>query len=159
MILDEFLSDVFGALGQLLIMELSAETVAEIVGIGAVWPEMDRETVAKQIFLKVRAGSSGRPNKAAELANMERGMPYLLQLPGVNPYPLGRRYSDLLEIDLDDIIVEGMPSIQAINAQMGKPAVEGGATENDPNAQGAAGANNLESTQTNEPGPQPAFPD
>ena len=155
--LDEFLSDVFGALGQLMVMELSPETVMEIVGVGAVWPEMDRETVAKQIFLKVRAGSSGRPNKAAELANMERGMPYLLQLPGVNPYPLGRRYADLLEIDLDDIVVEGMPSIQALNAQMGKAAVEGAATENDPNAQGAEGANNMESTQVNEPGPQPAY--
>lgn len=156
--LDEFLTDVFGALGQLLIMELSAETVTEIVGVGAVWPELDRETVAKQIFLKVRAGSSGRPNKAAELANMERGMPYLLQLPGVNPYPLGRRYADLLEIDLDDIVVEGMPSIQAINAQMGKPAVAGGAgTEDDPNAQGDAGANNAPATQQNEPGAQPSF--
>lgn len=156
--LDEFLTDVFGALGQLLIMELSQETVMEIVGVGAVWPDMDRETVAKQIFLKVRAGSSGRPNKAAELANMERGMPYLIQLPGVNPYPLGRRYADLLEIDLDDIVVEGMPSIQALNAQMGKPAVAGGAgTEDDPSAQGANGGNNQQSTQENEPGPQPAY--
>lgn len=156
--LDEFLTDVFGALGQLLLMELSVETVQEIVGVGAVWPEMDRETVAKQIFLKVRAGSSGRPNKAAELANMERGMPYLIQLPGVNPYPLGRRYADLLEIDLDDIVVEGMPSIQALNAQMGKPAVAGGAgTEDDPAVQGASGGNNQQSTQENEPGSQPAY--
>lgn len=161
--LDEFLSDVFGALGQLLIMELSQETVQEIVGVGAVWPEMDRETVAKQIYLKVRAGSSGRPNKAAELANMERGMPYLLQLPGVNPYPLGRKYSNLLEIDLDDIIVEGLPSIQAINAQMAKPAEAAPADPkaagkpNDPAAQGGQGAMNQTSTQQNEPGPQPSF--
>lgn len=156
--LDEFLSDVFGALGQLLVMELSQETVVEIVGQGAVWPEMDRETVAKQIYLKVRAGSSGRPNKAAELANMERGMPYLIQLPGVNPYPLGRRYAGLLEIDLDDIVVEGMPSIQAINAQMGKAATQGAGTENDPAAQGNEGSNNQPSPQKNEPGPQPEYP-
>lgn len=155
--LDEFLSDAFGALGQLLIMELSAETVTEIVGVGAVWPEMDRETVAKQLYLKVRAGSSGRPNKAAELANMERGLPYLIQLPGINPAPLGRKYADLLEIDMDDIVVEGMPSIQAINAQMGKAPTQGAGTENDPAAQGNKGVANQTSTQTNEPGPQPAF--
>ena len=161
--LDEFLSDAFGALGQLLLMELSPETVMEIAGEGAVWPDLDRETVAKQIQLKVRAGSSGRPNKAAELANMERGMPYLLQLPGVNPYPLGRRYADLLEIDLDDIVIEGMPSIQAINSMAGKAqtAGAGGAggagTENDPNAQGVEGNNNQTSTQENEPGAQPSF--
>lgn len=155
--LDEFLSDVFGALGQLLIMELSQETVAEIVGVGAVWPDMDRETVAKQIHLKVRAGSSGRPNKAAELANMERGMPYLLQLPGMNPAPLGRKYANLLEIDMDDIVVEGLPSIQALNAQAGKAPTAGAGTANDPAAQGNKGAANQTSTQTNEPGPQPAF--
>jgi hypothetical protein len=161
--LDEFFTDVFSALGQLMVMELSPETVTEIAGAGAVWPELDRETVAKQIFLKVRAGSSGRPNKAAELANMERGMPYLIQLPGVNPYPLGRRYSDLLELDLDDIVVEGMPSIQAINAQMAKPAEpsladpRAAGTPDDPAAQGGNGGMNQTSTQQNEPGPQPAY--
>lgn len=156
--LDEFLTDVFGALGQLLIMELSQETVVEIAGRGSIWPEMDRETVVKQLYLKVRAGSSGRPNKAAELANMERGMPYILQLPGVNPYPLGERYVDLLEIgvNLDDIIIEGLPSIQAINAQFGRQT-QGVAGPNDPNAQGNEGAMNQTSTQTNEPGAQPSY--
>lgn len=157
--LDEFLTDVFAALGQLLIMELSVETVKEIAGQGAVWPEMDRETVMKQLNLKVRAGSSGRPNQAAQLANMERGMPYMLQLPGVNPYPLAHRYAELLEIDLDDIIVEGMPSIQAMNAQIGKmgQAQPGAGGPNDPAAQGNQGATNQPSTQTNEQGPQAAF--
>lgn len=156
--LDEFLTDVFAALGQLLIMELSVETVKEIAGQGAVWPEMDRASVVKQLNLKVRAGSSGRPNQAAQLANMERGMPYLLQLPGVNPHPLAQRYAELLEIDLDDIIVEGMPSIQAINAQVGR-ATQGAGGPDDPNAQGNQGATNQQSTQTNEPGAQPAFPE
>jgi hypothetical protein len=155
--LDEFLTDAFGALGQLMLMELSKETVMEIVGKGAVWPELDRETIAKQVFLRIRAGSSGRPNKAAELANMERGMPYLIQLPGVNPYPLGQRYADLLEIDLDDIIQEGMPSIQAMNTMTGQ-AQAGAGTEDDPAAQGDEGVNNAQSTDPNEPGSQPAYP-
>lgn len=155
--LDEFLSDAFGALGQLMLVELSPETVIEIVGIGAVWPEMDREQIAKQISLKTRAGSSGRPNKAAELANMERGMPYLLQLPGVNPYPLGERYSDLLEIDLDDIIVEGLPSIQAMNSMANAGPTQPATGAEDPNAQGGEGANNMQSTQPNQEGPQAGF--
>jgi hypothetical protein len=154
--LDEFLSDVFGALGQLCIKELSVETVMEIVGKGAVWPEQTREEIAKQIYLKIRAGSSGRPNKAAELANMERGMPYLIQLPGVNPYPLGQRYADLLEIDLDEIIVEGMPSIQALNTSAGKGMTEGVGTEDDPNAQGGEGGK-ANKTDPNEPGAQPSY--
>lgn len=159
--LDEFLSDVVSACGQLMLMELSKETVTEIVGVGAVWPELDREQIAKQIYLRVRAGSSGRPNKAAELANMERGMPYLLQLPGINPYPLAKRYADLLEIDIDDIIIEGLPSITAINAQMGRNQGMGqpgsAGQPNDPAQQGNNGANNAPSPASNEPGPQPSY--
>lgn len=158
--LDEFLSDLVCATGQLMLMELSVETIQEIAGVGAVWPELNREQIAKEILLKVRAGSSGRPNKAAELANMERGMPYILQLPGVNPYPLAKRYADLLDIDLEDIVVEGLPSITAINAQMTKQAMGGAAgagAQNDPNAQGAQGANNAPKPAGNEAGPQPSY--
>ena len=151
--LDEFLTDVFGAFGQLLLMELSPETVTEIVGDGAVWPELSKQEVAKQVILKERAGSSGRPNKAAQLANMERGMPYLLQLPGVNPYPLGQRYADLLEIDLDEIIVEGMPSITALNAQNGSAQP----VSDDPNAQGGQGGDNAAMPAQNEAGPQAEY--
>jgi len=155
--LDEFLSDVTSATGQLMLMELSAETVAEIAGVGSVWPQLNREQIAKEVYLKVRAGSSGRPNKAAELANMERGMPYLLQLPGVNPYPLAKRYADLLEIDIDEIVIEGMPSITALNAQVGRGGQGGEGTENDPNQQGESGASNAPSTVENEQGPQPSY--
>jgi len=152
--LDEFLYDVVTACGQLMLMELSKETVMEIAGDGAVWPEMNREQVAKQTLLKVRAGSSGRPNKAAELANMERGMPYILQLPGMNPTPIAKRYLDLLEIDLEEAIIEGMPSITALNSQMGSMGAGG---PNDPNQQGDKGADNAEKPRQNEPGPQPGF--
>lgn len=155
--LDEFLSDVVSAAGQLMMMELSQETVMEIAGPGAVWPEMNREQIAKEVILKVKAGSAGKPNKAAELANMERGMPYLLQLPGMNPYSLGKKYADLLEIDLEDLIVEGLPSITALNAQMGRNPTEGVGGPNDPNNQGAQGATNAPSTVANEAGPQPAY--
>lgn len=155
--LDELLSDLVAATGQLMLMEISQETAYEIAGIGAVWPEMNKEQIAKQVFLKVKAGSSGRPNKAADLANMERGMPYLLQLPGINPHPIAARYADLLDIDLEDIVVEGMPSITAINAQAGRVSPMGAGTPNDPNMQGGQGANNNPSAQRNEPGPQPSF--
>ncbi len=157
--LDEFLYDVVTATGQLMLMELSKETVMEIAGDGAVWPEMNREQVAKQTLLKVRAGSSGRPNKAMELANMERGMPYILQLPGMNPTPIAKRYLDLLEIDLEEAIIEGMPSITALNSQMGNIGnTQGAGGPNDPNQQGDKGSQNNEKPNQNEPGPQPGFP-
>ena len=134
-------------------MELSRETVEEIAGVGAVWPEMNREQIAKQTSLKVKAGSSGRPNKAAELANMERGMPYILQLPNMNPTPIAKRYLDLLEIDLEEAIVEGMPSITALNSQIGRMGnTQGAGGPNDPNQQGDKGGQNNQKPSGNEPG-------
>lgn len=156
--LDEFLTEVVSATGQLMLMELSSETVTEIAGVGSVWPQLNKEQIAKEVYLKVRAGSSGRPNKAAELANMERGMPYILQLPGMNPTPIAKRYLDLLEIDLEEAIVEGLPSITAINAQMGRMFDQMGAgTPDDPNVQGDQGSQNAPNPVQNEPSSQPSF--
>lgn len=155
--LDEFLTDVFSALGQLMLNELSPETVREIAGPGSVWPDMDRETISKQLYLTVKAGSSGRPNKAAELANLERGTPQLLQLPGHDPFALGKslgeRYADLLEIDIKDAVAHGMPSINAINSQMGsaQPVTDV------PEQQGGQGGDNAAQPAERQPGPQPAY--
>lgn len=161
--LDEFLSDIAHATGQLMLLELSKETVQQIVGPGAVWPDIpsSRQEIANDLLLDIKAGSSGRPNAAAELAKMERAMPYLIQIPGVNPATVGKRYCDLLDLDADEFMVDGLPSITAVNAMMTKQAgVQPGTGDpaTDPNAQGDAGGENTPQAAQNEPGPQPAFP-
>src|SRR3546814_19488032 len=65
-----------------MLLELDEATAKRIAGEGAVWPALSREDVISEIFLTVRAGSSGRPNKAAEIANRERAFPFIVQLPG-----------------------------------------------------------------------------
>lgn len=162
--LDDHLTELARAMGQLMLLELSKETVVEIVGPGAVWPDMPqtREEIAKDLSLSIKAGSSGRPNRAAKLANMERGMPVVVQLPGVNPTPIAEEYLQLLEIDADNKVVEGMPSIVAMNAMMTRQAAAqqgtGGNPQSDPNAQGDKGGDNASKPARNEPGAQPAFP-
>lgn len=159
--LDDWLSEMARAQGELMLLELDPQTVTEIVGPGAVWPSSPptRQQISKDLWLEVKAGSSGRPNRAAELANMERGMPYILQLPGFNPIPLGKRYGELLDLPVEELMAEGMPSIQAMNAIAAKPAGGSGDPQAaDGEAQGAQGANNAPSTAPNEPGPQPAMP-
>jgi len=122
--LDEWLTRIAQAGGRLLLTELSKEKAIEIAGPGASWPDMPetRQQVADDLSLDIEAGSSGRPNRAAELADMERAAPTILQIPGINPVPFAKKYLQVLNIDLEEGVVEGMPSIQAINAMMSAAA-------------------------------------
>jgi len=164
--IDEVLSELARAAGQVMLLNVSKETVMEIVGDGAVWPDAPetREAAAKEILLKAEAGSTGRPNKAADLANMERAVPMVIQIPGSagRSEPLLKRYLSLLDIDVEDVDAEGMPSITAMNALLAKGAANAGAQptgdpRTDPASQGAQGSQNAPSSQANEPGPQPAY--
>ena len=114
--LNEFLSELARAGSQVLLKEMSSDQVIQIVGPGAVWPELSAEQISKELYLEIKAGSTGRPNQAAELAKLERAMPFLIQLAGINPKVLAKKYSELLDIDEEELIVDGMPSIIAINA-------------------------------------------
>ena len=124
--LDECLSHIARISAQIMLQQLTKQTVMEIVGPGAVWPELDGQTIARELFLEIKAGSSGRPNQAQELANLERGMQWLLQLGGINPTVLARKYAYLLDIDEDELIVEGMPSVVSINAAAAQQAAAAG---------------------------------
>ena len=156
--LDDFLTAVARAAGQLMLAEMSVEQVKRIAGAGAIWPDLSRSEIAEEIGLEIKAGSSGAPNHALELANFERAAPFLLQIPGIDPKKLGEYVLERLEtgIDLDEWQVEGLPSIQAMNA-MSKAAPPPGATGDQPEQQGAQGAQNAPAM----PGPQagqPMFP-
>jgi hypothetical protein len=117
--LDDFLSDLGRSGGQVLLLNLSIETVKQIAGQGAVWPQATKKDVAEELYLEVKAGSSGRPNKAQEMQNMNMILPYLIQMPGINPLWLAsevlRRMDD--QLDLSDAIGKGIPSIAMMNTQ------------------------------------------
>lgn len=159
--IDMFLGELAAAQAEVMLLNLSPATVLKIAGPGAVWPEIDRQTMAESVTLTVKAGSSGKPNQAAEIAKIERAAPLLVQLPGVNPKPLVRKYADLLELDPEEMILEAIPlqpmppSITAMNAAAGRPAV---APSDDPNAQGGQGGDNGKKPARGNQGGQPAYP-
>ena len=134
--LNDFLSGVAKGLGELMLGELSIETVKEIAGEGAVWPALSENDIFKGVILQVRAGSSGRPNQASTLAKFERAMPFVAQLPNVNPRPIAERYAEALDIDPEELVIEGLPSINMANG--GKLPTSSPA----PTAQGPQGQNN-----------------
>jgi hypothetical protein len=108
------------------------------------------------VFLKIQAGSSGRPNKAQDLANIERAVPILVQTPGINPEWLAKHTLRVLDphIDLEEAYTAGLPSITAMNRQAqagtGDPA-------SDPNAQGGEGGDNQQAPNPGKGGPQASF--
>ena len=154
--LDDMLSSLFRACGTVLLTELSTDTVKEIAGIGAVWPELSRMDVAKEISLDVKGGSSGRPNQAQDAANFERVYPLLVQVQGVSPRWLAEKAIKIADedADLDDAIIDGLPSVIAQNA-MAQPATGNPAT--DPTQQGGRGDDPQGQRQTGNQA-QPGYP-
>ena len=155
--LDDFLSAVAKASGDVLLAEMSQEQVTKILGAGAVWPEMSAQEIADDVFLSVAAGSSGRPNKAADIANLERVAPFLIQIPGINTRWLADQFLTRMDdgLDLTDAFSPGMPSIVSQNGAT-QPGTGNPAT--DPSAQGGQGGQNAPVAQGGQPGGQAAYP-
>lgn len=163
--LDEMLSQLFRAMSQVMLANLGTETVQKIAGPAAVWPELSRAEIAEELWLSVKAGSSGRPNAARDAALIERTYPILVQIPGVSPRWLAERVVRAVDddVDLDDAIIDGLPSIMAQNAivqgaaQASNQAPTGN-PDTDPGSQGQQGA-----SKAGKPAPaggtgQPAYP-
>jgi hypothetical protein len=133
--LDDFLTDLCKAAGQVLLLNMDPTTATKIAGPGASWPTLSSQDVADELMLEVAAGSSGRPNKATEIANFERLAPTIMQIPGIDPTWFAKEAIRRLDdgLDLTEAIKAAIPSIVAQNAMqqaqqtaMGEPALQGG---------------------------------
>lgn len=146
--LDSFLTQLARDAGQILKREMSVEQVTKIAGPGAVWPEEDLQMIAEEVDLEIEAGSTGKPNQAVEIANMQRLLPLIMQMPNIDPTWLAREVLRRMDdkLDLTAAIVSGIPSIAAMNMQsrqaLPPPGAAAGAGPNEPSQQGAQGANN-----------------
>lgn len=153
--LDDFLQELGHAIGHVLLANVSAETVRNIVGPGAVWPELSAKEIAQDLLLDVEAGSSGRPNRAAEIANAKELFPLIIQVPNIDPKWLAKQLIRRLDdkMNIEEAFLEGMPPISALSRMM--TPLGGGAAPNadptkDPAQQGGQGANNTPGTPGSE---------
>jgi hypothetical protein len=148
--LDDLLTHLAKYGGQLLLSNVSEETVKRIVGPGAVWPDLTRQQISEEVWLEIEAGSAGRPNQAAEIANAQRIYPLIMQIPGIDPEFLARDLLTRLDdkLDLSQAFKPMYPSIVAMNTQMrsagapGMAAPPPGGQGMAPHLQGPAGADN-----------------
>lgn len=159
--IDELLGQLARDGSQILLLNLPKEKAREIAGVGAVWPEFSREEIYNELFLSIEAGSSGRPNKAQEIANFERLAPVLLQVEGITPRWLAKRLVQILDdrVDLTEALTEGIPSITALNRMVAaaSAAGPGPAPGNAPEDQGGAGGDNAPVEAQSASGPQPDY--
>jgi len=144
--LDDFLSEIAQSASHVMLTEMDEETVYEIAGPGAAWPSWSASEVARDLWLEIKAGSSGRPNKAAEIQNFERMAPFFMQIPGIKPKWLAEKALERMDdgMDLTDAFLEGMPSMTALNSQK---QVGTGDPATDPAQQGGQGGNNAAGPQ------------
>lgn len=142
--LDGFLTRIARNSGQIMMREMSPEYVQKVAGVGAVWPPMTIAEIQEDLFLEVEAGSTGKPNRAVEINNWERMLPSLLQMPGLSPAWVARETLRRLDdrMDLTEAVIDGLPSVTAMNRLMGAAPAPGPAGTNDPASQGPAGGDN-----------------
>jgi hypothetical protein len=116
--LDEFLTELSKCAGQVLLTMMDPMSAQRVAGPGASWPTLSAQEISDNLLLEVQAGSSGRPNKAAEIANFERLAPTLIQIPGIDPSWMAKEAIKRMDdsIDLTDAIKASLPSIVAQNA-------------------------------------------
>jgi hypothetical protein len=161
--LDDLLTEMARAGGQILLLNVDAETVKKIVGPGAMWPETTREEVAQELYLEVEAGSSGKKNQAHEVQVRQMMYPFLLQTPNLDPDKFAKDMLSVLDdrIQYEDWQKPGTPSIVAMNGMAQAQANAGPAADPaaDPAAQGPAGASNApQQASPGQTGPQSPAP-
>lgn len=155
--LDDTLSDLAQAAGQMLLAEMPAVEVQRTVGPGAVWPDLTADNIAAEVFMQIEAGSTGRPNRAARIGEFERIAPVLLQVPGVKPDKLAEYAMSLMadNLEVSDFLDPMQPSIASMNSA--KPdnglAADPGSV---PDEQGGQGSMNTpKAKQQQNLGPRP----
>lgn len=142
--LDMLLTELARDAGTVLMMEMSEETVKKIAGEGAMWVGLTPQDMIQDLYLDIQAGSSGRPNRALEMANFQRVAPILMQMPNLNQEWFTKLAVKIFDpsVDLSEAYLEGMPSVQSMNTMIQQQQQFTGNPEQDPNLQGQEGAMN-----------------
>jgi hypothetical protein len=156
--LNDYLSILARDASQIMLANLDPMTVTQIAGPGAIWPQMNRDQIQAEMHLEIVAGSNGRPNKIQRQQALQQLVPFLIQIPGVNPQWLGQKLIEAIDdsIDLTEAFTANIPSIQMLNNA--PPPQPGGEPGEEPAAQGGEGANNAEQPPTQPQGLSPALP-
>jgi hypothetical protein len=133
--INDVMTEMAVASSQILILNVQPETVTKVVGPGAVWPSLDPQTVAENVWLEVDVGANGPPNRQEDVQTLTQLVPILQRIPGISPEWLARQLIRRMgdDVDMTEAFAEGIPSMEALNQLMGRPPP---APSDGPNAAG-----------------------
>jgi hypothetical protein len=99
--------------------------VQKILGPGAAWPQLTKEDVAENLYLEVKAGSTGRPNRQQDMQNAQIIFPMLMRIPNISPEWMARELLRRMDdrMDLTEAFTQSTPSMDALNRLQGTVAV------------------------------------
>ena len=164
--INDVMTEMAQAASQILILNVTQETVQKVVGPGAIWPQLDKQTIADNVFLEVDVGANGPPDRQEDVQVLTQLVPLLQRIPGISPEWLARQLIRRMgdDVDLEAAFAEGVPSMEALNQLMAQPPAPPGGPDaaggpeapqgagkgpprppgpaEDPNAQGPAGFTN-----------------
>lgn len=120
--LDDLLSELAQASGEIIIRAFSQDTITRIAGPGAAQFPQQREDLLNGIYLDIIAASSGRPNKAVDIQNAMQLGPLMLQA-GANPWALIQYYAKVLDANLNP--ADFAPVAPPMQPGQGQPSPQG----------------------------------
>lgn len=133
--LDELLTEMARVGGEMMLREMTKQTILHDCGVGAVWPDgPQRDDLVDRVFLEVQAASSGRPNRGLQIANAQVIFPLILQAGG-NPIAvveeLAKAYDEQLDVQKFFPIV---PPMMSASAKVGQSSATAANTNAGPSA-------------------------
>ena len=108
-VLEDMLSDLATYTAEIAMQHMSDEDVRTMVGAGALWPEWQGpESLAGMVSIEIRAGSSGKPNTAAErqawaalLPMLQQGIVQIAQMRQSDPAQVADALEELLRLTVE----------------------------------------------------------
>lgn len=78
-VVEDWIAEMANFAAELCLQELSPAQVQRIAGMDASWPQLNKEQIFDLVSIEIRAGSSGRPNKAKEREQWGQMLPQIQQ--------------------------------------------------------------------------------
>jgi len=79
-VLEDLINEMAGYAAEIFLHELAPAQVERIAGPGYVWPTLPRDEIVDMVSIRIRAGSTGKPNRNREREAWVQLSPMLLQM-------------------------------------------------------------------------------